>query len=54
MPVEVRELVIKAVVDESGGKKNITDKKGIENLREEIITDCVEQVMRLLREQAER
>ena len=55
MPIEIRELVIKVTVDES-----TPDKMGAvpaspgSNDREGIIEDCVDQVMQILRDQAER
>lgn len=53
MAIEVRELVIKAFIDETSEKKPTETKLETTN-REEIITDCVEQVMQLLRDQSER
>lgn len=53
MPVEIRELIIRAYIDETpeterpGGG----DAGGID--REEIIADCVEQVMEILRREQE-
>ncbi len=52
MPIEIRELVIKASIDESGEKKTGRKTKQID--REEIVADCVEQVMELLHSQLER
>lgn len=55
MPVEIRELVIKATITDSIGKSG-TDQGAAGGAadREEIIADCVEQVMALLREERER
>lgn len=54
MPVEIKELVIKAVVDDQ--MKQEEDKKktssGID--REMIIEDCVEQVMEIIKRENER
>ncbi len=53
MPVEVKELVIKAVVDEQ--TKNEKKKKPSEKIdRDEIIEDCVEQVLEILKKEKER
>ena len=53
MPVEVKELVIKAVVDEQ--MKNGKTKKPSEKIdRDEIIEDCVEQVLEILKKEKER
>ncbi len=55
MPIEIRELVIKASIDESGVKKDKNAQTESKHLdREEIVADCVEQVMELLRSQLER
>lgn len=53
MPVEIRELVIRAVIDESGEQSKSDSDSQLPD-REEIIADCVEQVMQILQEQAER
>lgn len=54
MPVEVRELVIKAVVDASSQGKDKGRGSLDESEREAIISDCVEEVMRILKVRAER
>ncbi len=56
MPIEIRELNIKAYVDDSTGQKNekaMADKKIPENV-ESIITACVEQVLEILKNKEER
>ena len=53
MPIEIRELVIRTTVQESAGGQAAGRGGGGEE-REEIIADCVEQVMAILREQEER
>jgi len=53
MPVEIRELIIKAVVREPGeGKKSPEKITALD--RDEIIADCVEEVLRILKEKNER
>ena len=51
MPVEIRELVIKAFVEDSeaqgGGGASNSDK-------EEIIADCMEQISEMLKDKLER
>ena len=53
MPVEVTELVIKAVVDDqlSPDKKKTDSGKSD---KEEIITECVEQILEILKKERER
>lgn len=53
MPVEIRELVIKAVIDGSGTPSGESHQMTA-SLREEIVSDCVDQVMKILREKSER
>ncbi len=55
MPIEIRELVIKASIDETGVNKGKNAETGRNKPdRDEIVADCVEQVMELLRSQLER
>lgn len=55
MPLEIRELVIKTSIDEGGAAKEGAPGTGRDNPdREELIADCVEQVMQVLRDAAER
>jgi len=55
MPFEVRELIIKATVEEEGkAKANAASGKMDENGKQEIIASCVEQVMELLRQKNDR
>lgn len=52
MPIEVRELIIKTTVTkESGGKGGGMIQP---NVKEEIIADCVDQVMDILKDKMER
>ena len=53
MPIEIRELVIKAAITESGDEGGSRpDSQTLD--REQIIADCVEEVMEILRAQLER
>ncbi len=53
MPVEVSELVIKAVVDDQlSAEKKKTDAGKTD--KEEIITECVEQILEILKREKER
>jgi hypothetical protein len=52
MPIEVRELVIKAVVTQDGA--NGAAPQGGGGSQEEIIQACVEKVMDILKEKNER
>jgi len=52
MPVEIRELVIKAYVEDAQGESGSTS--GNMSDKEEIIADCMEQISELLKEQLER
>ncbi|WP_439482446.1 DUF5908 family protein [Cyclobacterium plantarum] len=49
MPIEIKELHIKIHVDDPGKKK-----KGNVTGKEELVAQCVEQVMEILRLQNER
>ena len=53
MPVEVRELVIKAVVDDQT-KKDETKTTTAQKDNSEIVEDCVEQVLEILKREKER
>lgn len=53
MAIEIRELVIKTTIDNSSGKKGENVKKK-DNDDNDIIRECVEQVMDLLRQEKER
>lgn len=53
MPIEIKELVIRATVEGGGGDRKGAGKKR-ELAREEIVAECVEQVMEILRMQRER
>lgn len=53
MPVEVRELVIKAVVDDQT-KSDESKKKPSEEDQQDIVEDCVEQVLEIIKRENER
>jgi len=52
MPVEIRELVIKTTLieDNKSSGKSIISKES----KEELVSDCVEEVIRILNEEKER
>ena len=52
MPVEIRELLIKAYVEDAEGESSSVNAEGID--KEEIIADCMEQISELLKDQLER
>jgi hypothetical protein len=54
MPIEIRELVIRATVQPGGGEKEATQNKRDGESREEIVAECVEQVLEILRKERER
>ena len=53
MPIEIKELVIRANVDPGAGS---VKKAPLEDLndKEEIISECVEQILEILRRKEER
>ena len=53
MPVEIRELVIRAVVDPSAGKADAASTPKDAD-REALIQACVEEVLRILRREKGR
>jgi hypothetical protein len=53
MPIEIRELVIRAYVEEASEDNASSQAVGAEG-REEIIADCLEQVGEMLKQQQER
>ncbi len=54
MPIEVKELVIKATVQEKGEGKSRGGGKMQEEQKEELIQECVDKVLRILNRQKER
>lgn len=53
MPIEVRELVIKATVTQGGGSQQ---KQSVQSdiAKDDIISECVDQVMQILKEKMDR
>ncbi|WP_198315643.1 DUF5908 family protein [Chitinophaga tropicalis] len=56
MPVEIKELVIKVAVDETGGGKESAGRSGAQQDAppDQIIRACVEKVLEILKDQRER
>lgn len=60
MPIEIRELIIRATVDNHAGNKNINPpgqpvQNGLDPIQEDrIVARCMEQVLEYLRMQKER
>ena len=53
MPLEIKEIVITATVGESNSG-SIDDNGGSNDEKQEIIAQCVEQVLEILKEKMER
>lgn len=51
MPVQVNEIVIRAVVEGDDSQRRAPDQP---QQREEIVSECVEQVLEILKNQQER
>ena len=51
MPVQVNEIVIRAVVEGDESQRQTQDRS---QQREEIVTECVEQVLEILKNRQER
>ena len=54
MPVEIRELAIKTSLKSGEGGKTPSKDKGGDKAGEELIAECVEQVLEILRKERER
>lgn len=54
MPIEIRELVIRAVVSDDGGRAQRYSPGVDGNDRNELIEACVKEVLRVLRRSGER
>ncbi|GJL65136.1 MAG: hypothetical protein NPIRA05_01070 [Nitrospirales bacterium] len=53
MPIEIKELVIRASIDSKGGEGQGSPGKG-QHSNEEMISECVEQVLTIIERQRER
>ncbi len=55
MPIEIRELVIKATVESEGQSGGAAGGGGPDaKQRQQIVAECVEQVMEIIRQKSER
>jgi len=55
MPIEVRELVIRAVVEgNQSSQQESSAPDALQQERQQIISECVEQVLEILKERQER
>ena len=53
MPIQVNEIIIRAIVTDGNGSKSVSQPAvGVD--REGLIAECVEQVLEILREKGER
>lgn len=53
MPIEIRELVIKAEIG-NNRKNDAANKKISKHERQQLVQDCVDQVMEMLKKERER
>ena len=53
MAIDIKELVIRARIDSEGEDKKPAREKG-HGTKQEIVTECVEQVLEILRQRRER
>ena len=54
MPIVIRELVVRATVSERQVPDSSASSDGENNSREELIKECVEQVVEILKQKTER
>jgi hypothetical protein len=54
MPIEIREVVIRATVTEEEPRTGQPYGPDMEALRQEIIAECIDRVMEILRQRNER
>jgi hypothetical protein len=55
MPIQIRELIIKAAIEDVDTGQDTGAGSGVRSAdKEEIVADCVQQVMELLRRRSER
>lgn len=53
MPIEIRELRITATVKSQSSKKEKEPKINVRELKEKILAECIEEVMRIMEEKKE-
>jgi hypothetical protein len=53
MPIEIRELIIKAEVNEQGNRGGDSGRPG-SDAKKQIIQECVDMVMEIIRKEKER
>lgn len=54
MPVEIRELVITAAVSDPGTRQQPNAQTDISDMKDAIVKECVQQVLKKLKEKTER
>ncbi len=54
MPVEIRELTIRATLIPKGEEKRTAQEREKAGVSEELVAECVEQVLEILRKERER
>ncbi|MBK8983228.1 MAG: hypothetical protein IPM38_13130 [Ignavibacteria bacterium] len=57
MPIEIKELHIKATVNDSktsGGNGKTESSRNLQKMKSEILKECVEEVFQILKEREER
>ena len=57
MPIEIRELNIKATISDSGKKQQISKEdlgKLKEKIKKEILKECIDEIMQILQQKNER
>ena len=54
MPVEIRELVIRATIEDGKDKESASPQKKGQMNKQQIVEECVEQVLEILRRDRER
>lgn len=54
MPIEIRELKIRVTIDENARRKNAWDHVDVEALKNKIVRECVEKVVKKVKNLADR
>jgi hypothetical protein len=54
VPVEIRKLVVRMIVQPAAQDEEPPPPEEVEEERQRLVTECVEQVLRILEEQRER